>query len=145
MEIEIRKILGDKPTRVESVGPDTSVHDAVALMNERNIGSVLVLEAERTVGIFTERDVLTRVVAPGRDPAATQVREVMTTKLLAIAPSTTVHEAMAIMTERRCRHLPVMVEGRAVGMISIGDLTRWVVRDQQHTIDDLTDYIHHTS
>lgn len=143
MDVEIAKVLDDKRGRLDVVGPNETVCDAVARMNERNIGSLLVMAGDLALGIFTERDVLTRVVAMRRDPSTTQVREVMTSKLLTVTPSTTVREAMQLMTDRRCRHLPVMHEGRVIGMISIGDLTRWVLRDQQRTIEDLTDYIHH--
>jgi CBS domain-containing protein len=93
------------------------------------------------VGIFTERDVLVRVVDAGRDPAATRVEEVMTRELAVIRSATRVEEAMSVMTEKRCRHLPVVEEGRLAGMISIGDVTRWIVRNQRHTIDDLVSYI----
>jgi len=143
MDMELGKVLGDKRARVDKVAPEATVCDAVTLMNEHNTGSVMVMEGDRAVGIFTERDVLTRVVALRRDPTTTRVKDVMTSTLITVEPRTTVREAMTIMTNRRCRHLPVVVEGRVVGMISIGDLTRWVVRDQQRTIEDLTDFIRH--
>jgi CBS domain-containing protein len=103
---------------------------------------LLVLERGRPVGIFTERDVLVRVVAAGLDPKVTPVGEVMTRSLVAVHSETTVGEAMRIITEKRCRHLPVVDDTRLRGLISIGDLTSWLVRDHERTIADLHDYIH---
>ncbi|HEY0707530.1 MAG TPA: CBS domain-containing protein, partial [Polyangia bacterium] len=127
---------------IESVSPRASISDAIALMNEKNIGSVLVMDGERMVGIFTERDVLTRVVPRRLDPAKMPVSEVMTQRPVTIAPTATVEEAMMVVSDTRRRHLPVVDGGRVIGMISIGDLNRWVVRDQKRTIDDLIDYVH---
>jgi CBS domain-containing protein len=110
-------------------------------MNRERIGAVLVHDGERVVGIFTERDVLTRVIDQGRDPAATPVAEVMTSALITVGPATTVAEAMAVVTEKRCRHLPVMEGDRLVGLVSIGDLTRWLTRHQAWHIEDLVRYI----
>jgi CBS domain-containing protein len=111
-------------------------------MNERNIGSILVMDGERMVGIFTERDVLTRVIPRHLDASKMPVSEVMTQRPVTITPTTTVEEAMMVVSDTRRRHLPVIDGGRVVGMISIGDLNRWVVRDQKRTIDDLIDYVH---
>ena len=141
MDSPVSRILADKDGAIESVAASTLVADAVARMNARNIGSVVVLDGDRPIGIFTERDVLTRVVGRGADPTTLRVGEVMTHTIITIRPDTTVREAMMIVTDTRCRHLPVLVDGAVTGMISIGDLTRWVVRAQQRTIDDLTDYI----
>lgn len=141
MDDPVRAILDDKGRQVHTVPPETTVAAAVAAMNRARIGALVVVEAERPLGIFTERDVLVRVVDGGRDPAATQVGEVMTAPVVAIDPRTTVGEAMVLVTEKRCRHLPVLEEGRLAGMISIGDLTRWLVRGQQHRIDELLSYI----
>ena len=141
MEAPVSQILAYKGTRVECVASTATVCEAVARMNDRNIGAVVVLDGERPIGIFTERDVLTRIVGRRLDGARTSVTEVMTRSLVTISPATTVHDAMRIVTDTRCRHLPVLHEGQLVGLISIGDLTRWVVVDQQRTIEDLTDYI----
>lgn len=141
MEIAVAKILEMKGSDVEVTTADASVVAAVEQMNRRNIGALLVMDGERSLGIFTERDVLTRVVGKGRDPGRTPVGEVMTRSLVSIGPDTTVQEAMAVITEKRCRHLPVMAGGRLLGMISAGDLTRWTVRDQQRTIEELVDYV----
>lgn len=141
MDIAVAKILETKGSEVEVTTPDTTVVAAVEQMNRRNIGALVVVDGERSIGIFTERDVLTRVIGKGRDPGRTPVGEVMTRALVAIEPEMTVRQAMAVVTEKRCRHLPVMAGGRLLGMISAGDLTRWTVRDQQRTIDELVDYV----
>lgn len=142
MDSKIEAIVHEKGGRIERVDPGTTVHAAVALMNQHVIGSLMVFEADRLVGIFTERDVLTRVIGAGRDPTAVRVGEVMTRELLVVEHGTTVQQAMTLMTSKRCRHLPVVDGGRVVGLISIGDLTRWVIRHQELAITDLTDYIH---
>jgi CBS domain-containing protein len=144
MNAPVEKILEQKGPRVETVAPQAMVIEAVQRMNEKRIGALLVIEGERPVGIFTERDVLTRVVGRRLDPNKTPVSEVMTRQLITINPASTVQEAMMVVTDTRCRHLPVLDGGKLVGMISIGDLTRWVVRDQQRTIDDLYDYVRRT-
>jgi CBS domain-containing protein len=110
-------------------------------MNRRGIGSLVVTDGGRVVGMFTERDVLVRIVAAGADPAATPVRQVMTTDVVTIQPETTVKAAMMMMTERRCRHLPVLDHGQLAGLISIGDVTRWNLREQADHIADLEAYV----
>lgn len=141
MHNEVQAILEDKGHEVVTVEASATALEAVARMNEAGIGSVVVVDGDRTVGIFSERDVLVRIVSRRRDPATTPVKEVMTTTVVSIGPQTTVGEAMHIITERRCRHLPVFEGGRLVGMISAGDLTRWVVRDQEGRINDLETYV----
>lgn len=141
MDAMIGKLLEEKPTKLVVIEPRAQVMDAVRLMNEHHIGSVLVMEAAVVCGIFTERDVLTRVVAMARDPTQTRVDEVMTRELATVTPETTVRTVMQLMTERRFRHVPVMHGGQVVAILSIGDLTRWLQRDQSRTINDLTDYI----
>jgi CBS domain-containing protein len=141
MNEPLDRLLDQKTETLETVTPSTSVLDAVARMNFRHIGSLLVMEGERLVGIFTERDVLTRVVPRNLDPAKTPVSDVMTREVITVAPSTSVQQAMMIVTETRRRHLPVVQGGKVLGLVSIGDLTRWVVRDQQYTIDGLFEYV----
>jgi CBS domain-containing protein len=137
----VTKLLDQKGEALEAVTPQTSIMDAIQRMNQRRIGSVLVMEGDRLAGIFTERDVLTRVVPRRLDPMNTPVGEVMTRQPVIIPPTTTVQEAMMVVTDTRRRHLPVVLDGKVLGVVSIGDLTRWVVRDQQRTIDDLFDYV----
>ena len=141
MNEAVARLLEQKTERVETVTPQTTIGEAITAMNQRNIGSILVMDGERLVGIFTERDVLTRVVPQGLDPRRTPVGEVMTRNPVTITPTRTVQEAMMIMTDSRKRHLPVLQGGKVVGVVSIGDVTRWLVRDQQRTIEDLTDYV----
>ena len=118
-----------------------SVFDAVAEMNRHRVGSMLVLESGRLVGIFTERDVLRRIVGEGRDPRTTPIRDVMTANLITIGPDATVEQAMAIFTEKRCRHLPVVANGRLAGTISIGDITRWMADASRAEAEHLKNYI----
>lgn len=141
MHNEVQAILADKGHEVVTVEASATALEAVARMNDAGIGAVVVVEGDRTVGIFSERDVLVRIVARHRDAATTPVKEVMTATVVSIGPQTTVGEAMHIITERRCRHLPVFEGDRLVGMISAGDLTRWVVRDQEGRISDLETYV----
>jgi CBS domain-containing protein len=137
----LREVLSDKGSTVHRTSPDKTVREAVKTMNEHGIGSLLVMEGEHIVGIFTERDVLRRVVDVGLDPDATPVREVMTRDCIVVGPDATVGETMSVITQQRVRHLPVVERGKLLGMVSIGDLTRWVVRHQRHEISELVDYI----
>ena len=141
MNEPVTRILDQKSEAVEAISPRATISDAVNRMNDRNIGSVLIMDNDRLVGIFTERDVLTRVVPNQLDASKIPVGEVMTRQPITIAPSTTIEEAMMVVSDTRRRHLPVVQGGRVLGVISIGDLTRYVVRDQKRTIEDLIDYV----
>ncbi len=141
MKTQLNEILADKDPDIHTVGPDIRVSDAVRDMNYNNIGALIVLERGRIVGIFTERDVLVRVVAADLDPVTTAVKDVMTENPDCVTTTMTVEEAMLLITENRFRHLPVVQNGQLCGLISSGDLTRWVVRNQKHQIDDLNSYI----
>jgi CBS domain-containing protein len=141
MNEPVTRILDQKTEPLEAISPRTSITDAITRMNDRHIGSVLVMDGDRLVGIFTERDVLTRVVPNHLDADSIPVAEVMTRQPITIGPGTTVEEAMMVISDTRRRHLPVVQGGRVLGMISIGDLTRFMVRDQKRTIDDLIDYV----
>ncbi len=134
-------IVSEKNESLATLGSDATVLDAARLMNDRRIGSVLVVEGGRLAGIFTERDVLMRVVGPQRDPAATTLKEVMTTDVACAHPDTLVDEMRSVMRQSRIRHLPVVDGDRIIGMISIGDLNR-VERDVQvETIRYLTQFM----
>jgi CBS domain-containing protein len=137
----VRRLLEEKKQPIESVDPSTTVRQAIDRMNARKIGSVLVMKGEQLVGIFTERDVLTRVVPRRLDCEKTPVGEVMSREVVTITGARTVQEAMMVMTDTRHRHLPVVEDERVVGLVSIGDVTRWTVRDQERTIEDLIDYV----
>ncbi len=137
----IRDVLRRKGSDVYSVGPLATVIDAVNVMNDHHVGSVLVIESGYPVGIFSERDVLVRVVAAHRDPRQTLVRDVMTTRLHTVAPDDTLLEVMQLMTERRCRHVPVMVGDSLVGLVSIGDLTKATQHNLHQEVRELSSYI----
>jgi CBS domain-containing protein len=141
MNTRIRDILRRKGEDVYSVGPLATVIDAVHMMNDHHVGSVLVCEGGDPVGVFSERDVLVRVVAAQRDPRRTLVRDVMTTRLHTATPDDTLLDVMRLMTERRCRHVPVMEGGRLLGMVSIGDLTKATQRNLHQEVRELSSYI----
>jgi CBS domain-containing protein len=138
---EVLRDKGESSKIVHTIAADATVAEAVRRMNQHKIGALLVVDGPTAVGIFTERDVLQRVVATTIDAASTPVAAVMTRAVVQVHPTTLVEQAMAIMTEKRCRHLPVMQGGQAVGMVSIGDLTRWMVKGQSIAIKDLIEYI----
>ena len=132
----VASILKEKErSKLVSVVPSTSVADAVRAMNDENIGAVLVLDGQKLVGIFTERDVMVRVVGAKRDPATTLVSEVMTTAVRSVEHTSRANDALQLMSDRHHRHLPVLENGQVRGLVSIGDLTRWVIRAQQEQFD----------
>ena len=142
MSNQVRELLAQKGGEVTTIGPEATVLDAVRLMAERDIGSVAVVEAERLVGVLTERHYARNVMLAGRRSDATAVREIMSSELFPITPDETVERCMALMTEHRIRHLPVLVDERLVGIVSIGDLVRSRLAEQEAEIDRLTQYIH---
>ncbi len=137
----VEQVLEDKGHAVLSVGPDGSVYDAVKLMSDADVGALLVLEGDQLVGIFSERDYARKVILFGKSSRETLVRAVMTEKLVCVRPTTTINECMAIMTEKRIRHLPVLDGSHVVGVISIGDAVKETIADQQMTIEQLKSYI----
>ncbi|XXX72274.1 CBS domain-containing protein [Sorangium sp. So ce134] len=137
----IGEILNRKGRNVYTVSPKATVFDAVQSMCARHVGALLVSIDASPSGIISERDVMTRVILARRDPAKTLVAEAMTSEVVCVEPSTPARQAMAVMTERRCRHLPVVQDGRVVGMISIGDLVHWASREQEAEIKMLTEYV----
>lgn len=129
-------LLKDKDrSRLISVTPTATVAEAVRMMNDEEIGAVAVLDQQKLVGIFTERDVMVRLVGAGRDPLTTRVSEVMTSAVRSVEPATPIGEAMQLMSEKGMRHLPVVENGQVRGMISMRDATRWVIRLQQEQFD----------
>ena len=137
-------MLGESRRPVNSVHPDTTVTESVRRMHSENIGALLVMEDDNLTGIFTERDALTKVLAAGVDPNSTKVSAVMTEDPFCIDPSTTIEEAMSIVTNRKIRHLPVLHNGELVGIVSSGDLTHWLVQDREGEIRELIDVAAHT-
>ena len=138
----VKEILQKKGSRVVTVHPNRPVMEAVRLMNEHKIGAVVVLDKETVVGVFTERDLLTRVVSKGKNPEKTDIGEVMSTPVAYCTPETELDECRSVITEKRIRHLPVVDQGRLVGLISIGDLMAWEIADHQSTIQYLKEYIY---
>jgi predicted transcriptional regulator len=124
---------------IHAVAPNTLVTECVRTMTARKIGALIVLDGERLVGIFTERDALNKVLAAGRDPGKTNVAEVMTKDPYSIPPTTTVGEAMELVTKRRFRHLPIVKDGKVLAVISSGDLIHWLVKDQVGEVQELVD------
>ena len=137
----VQHLLEAKGGAVISVDEDTSVYDAIALMAERSIGSLLVMQGEELKGIVTERDYARKVILKGRSSETTSVGEVMSTALITAKPEQTVDECMALMTDKRIRHLPVVAGNRVIGVISIGDLVQAIISDQQEAIEQLENYI----
>jgi CBS domain-containing protein len=140
----VHDILVTKGSHVHSIGPEASVLDAAGLMNEHKIGCLLVMDGGRVVGLFSERDVLQRVVVPRRDPGETRVEEVMTTELICCRPHTSLDEARGVMKNRRIRHIPVLEDEseELAGLISIGDLNAHAMHEHESTIYVLEQYIY---
>jgi CBS domain-containing protein len=124
---------------IHSVGPDTLVTECVRIMSAKKIGALIVMDGEKLVGIFTERDALNKVLAAGLEPGRTKVSVVMTKDPYSIPPTTTVGEAMELVTKRRFRHLPIVKNGKVLAVISSGDLTHWLVKEQVGEVQELVD------
>jgi CBS domain-containing protein len=127
---------------VFSIAPDALVYDALKLMAEKDVGALLVVEGGQLAGIISERDYARKVILHGKSSHDIRVREIMTGKLITVQPGQTVAECMALMTDKRIRHLPVMEGERLIGLLSIGDLVKEVIADQEQTIKQLESYIH---
>ena len=138
----VAQVLKSKPGQsVESVAPSTSVFDAVKRMAEKNIGALLVLEEQKIVGIVTERDYARKIVLMGRSSKETPVRDIMSSPVMYVRPDQTNEECMALMTDNRLRHLPVVDQGKLLGLISIGDLVKDIISEQKFIIEQLEHYI----
>jgi CBS domain-containing protein len=138
----VREVLDRKGRSVHSVGPEDPVLEAIRLMAELHVGALLVMENERLAGIVSERDYARKVILLGRSSSETPVWQIMSSPVVTVSPSETVDKCMRIMTDRRIRHLVVTEEGRVVGVVSIGDLVKSVIEEQQRTIEQLEAYIH---
>ncbi len=138
----VQQLLDEKGHDIESVHPDESVYDAIQKLANANIGSLIVVEDDRPVGIFTERDYARSVILKGKSSPTTPVRDIMTTRVICVQPEQTVEDCMAIMTDKHIRHLPVLDGEKLVGMISIGDLVKSIIAEQKFTIEQMEHYIH---
>lgn len=132
----LSRLLEERET-IHAVGPDATVAECVRTMSARSIGALMVMDGEQLIGIFTERDALNKVLVAGLDARGTKVSEVMTKNPCCIAPTTTVGEAMELVTQRRFRHLPVVENGKLLAVVSSGDLTHWLVKDQAGEVQTL--------
>ncbi len=137
----VRKLLQNKGSHVWGIEPDAMVIDAIRLMAEKGIGALVVTDGGAVVGVLSERDYARKVLLKGRSSRTTPVREIMSTDVLFARPDENVEQCMNVMTDKRVRHLPVMEDDRLVGMVSIGDLVKAIITEQQETIEHLENYI----
>lgn len=137
----VASLLASKGQEVWSVAPDATVYEAISLMAEHGVGALLVLEGDELVGIISERDYARKVILQERSSRETLVSTIMTSDVLWVRPDNSIDGCMALMTERHIRHLPVVEDGRVVGMVSIGDLVKFIMADREHVIEQLEGYI----
>jgi CBS domain-containing protein len=137
----IGTILHHKGATVWTISPQATVFEAIQLLARKNIGALPVVEGDKLVGIFSERDYTRKVALEGKTSHATKVREVLSSNVATISPQDTVEEAMRIMTEKHVRHLPVMESDRLLGVVSIGDMVNWIISAQSATIDQMEAYL----
>jgi CBS domain-containing protein len=143
MEIvgSVTSLLREKDSHIWSIAPDATVYEAIELMAAKNIGAVPVTERGKLMGVLSERDYTRKVILKGKSSKQTHVREIMSEHLITVSPGDSVAECMRLVTEKRVRHLPVLENGKLVGILSIGDLVRWIISAQTAAIDQLTKYI----
>jgi CBS domain-containing protein len=137
----VAELLKSKPTRMVSVKPEDTVLDAIKVLAIEDIGAAIVLSGNQLAGIFSERDYTRKVILKGRSSESTRVEEVMTANVVCVSPRAKTRDCMALMTDKKIRHLPVVEEGRVVGMVSIRDIVGDIIADQDFTIEQLEHYI----
>ena len=138
----VSQILQLKGSHTWTIAPNATVFDALTSMAEKDIGALLVVENDEVVGIFSERDYARKIILHGKSSRDTEVQEIMTSEVLCISPDQSVTKCMALMTDKRIRHIPVLDDGRLVGVISIGDVVKAIIAEQQIIINHLEDYIY---
>ncbi|HEY0338995.1 MAG TPA: CBS domain-containing protein [Burkholderiales bacterium] len=138
----LKQLLGAKGSQVHFIQPDAKVIEALQLMAQKDIGALLVMDGGRVVGIMSERDYARKVILHGKSSQDIAVRDIMTSGVVTVDPSKTIEDCMSLMTQRRIRHLPVCEGDRLVGLVSIGDLVKEVIAEQEQTIRQLESYIH---
>jgi CBS domain-containing protein len=138
----LKQLLAAKGNQVYSIGPDAKVIEALQLMAQKDVGALAVMEGGRLVGMLSERDYARKVTLHGKSSQDVPVRDIMTAEVVRIGPDITIEECMALVTQRRIRHLPVCEGDRLIGLVSIGDLVKEVIADQEQTIKQLESYIH---
>lgn len=141
MTIVAELLKAKDSSTIHRIGPDATVYEAVEMMAQHRVGSVLVIEGDKVLGIVTERDYARKIALMDRSSRSTKVREVMSSPVMCVPPSHTTEECMALMTKSRLRHLPVMDNGKLVGLVSIGDLVSGIISEQRFIIDQLEQYI----
>jgi CBS domain-containing protein len=137
----VRNILESKPKEIFTINPDTIVYRALEIMHDKNISSLVVVEGERLAGIFTERDYARKVILQGRASKETKIAEIMTEKLVTVTPESGIEECMQLMTTHHIRHLPVVIDQKLIGIISIGDVVKYIIEEQKYIIKNLEHYI----
>lgn len=140
--LTVRHLLEKKSRLLYSIAPQAPVLDAIRMMAEHHVGALVVLQKDELLGIMSERDYARKVVLLGRSSAHTSVQEIMTSPVVTVSPMSTLDECMRVVTLRRVRYLPAVEDGRVIGVVSIGDLIKAVIEEQQHTIEQLESYIH---
>lgn len=136
--------LKQDPGLVYTIGPDATVFEALQILSDKNIGALLVVEGEKPVGIISERDYARKVVLHGRHSKDTLVKDIISKDLITVSPDQSVEDAMRLMTEHRVRHLPVLKEGKLIGIVSIGDLVNYIIKTQDQMIKQMENYIQGT-
>jgi CBS domain-containing protein len=137
----VNHCLQTKGRQVWAVHPEATVYEALLMMSDKDTGALLVMDGDNLEGIFSERDYARKVILEGKTSGETQVREVMTSKVVYVRPEQTIDECMAVMTDKHVRHLPVLEAGKVVGVISIGDVVKTIISDQEFVIEQLENYI----
>jgi CBS domain-containing protein len=137
----VRQLLEGKRHKLISISPEATVYEALQTMSEHDVGALMVMEGERLVGMFSERDYARKIILYGKSSKDTLVREIMTGKVVVVRPNQTVEDCMALMTDKRIRHLPVHEESRIIGVVSIGDVVKEMLSEQKFIIEQLESYI----